>query len=149
MRLLEIVRGRQTSPGRSWRPRWPWRRRSARLGVVVGNCRGFVGNRMFGPYMREAQFLVEEGARVEHVDAALVDFGMAMGPAGRRRPGRARRRLADPQGIPPPDTAGRPPTLVADLLCESGHYGQKTGSGLVQVSPREPATQCPTPRSKA
>ena len=52
----------------------------AKVGVLVGNCHGFVGNRMFGPYQREAQFLLEEGATVEQVDAALVDFGMAMGP---------------------------------------------------------------------
>ena len=51
-----------------------------KVGVLVGNCRGFVGNRMFGPYRREAQFLVEEGATVEAVDQALYDFGMAMGP---------------------------------------------------------------------
>ena len=51
-----------------------------KVGVLVGNCRGFVGNRMFGPYLREAQFLVEEGATVEAVDQALYDFGMAMGP---------------------------------------------------------------------
>ena len=51
-----------------------------KVGVLVGNCRGFVGNRMFGPYRREAQFLVEEGAAVEAVDKALYDFGMAMGP---------------------------------------------------------------------
>ena len=51
-----------------------------KVGVLVGNCRGFVGNRMFGPYRREAQFLVEEGASVEAVDKALVDYGMAMGP---------------------------------------------------------------------
>jgi 3-hydroxyacyl-CoA dehydrogenase len=51
-----------------------------KIGVLVGNCRGFVGNRMFGPYRREAQFLIEEGAEVEAVDQALVDFGNAMGP---------------------------------------------------------------------
>ena len=46
---------------------------------MVGNCRGFVGNRMMFPYMREAQFLVEEGATPAQVDRALTDFGMAMG----------------------------------------------------------------------
>ena len=51
----------------------------SKVGVVVGNCRGFVGNRMMFPYMREAQFLVEEGAAPEQVDGALDEFGMAMG----------------------------------------------------------------------
>ena len=51
-----------------------------KVGILVGNCRGFVGNRMFHHYQREAQFLLEEGATVEQVDAVLYDFGMAMGP---------------------------------------------------------------------
>jgi 3-hydroxyacyl-CoA dehydrogenase len=55
-------------------------KRLGKIGVLVGNCRGFVGNRMFGPYRREAQFLIEEGADVEAVDKALVEFGNAMGP---------------------------------------------------------------------
>ena len=48
--------------------------------MLAGNCRGFIGNRMLGPYLREAQFLVEEGATVADVNQALYDFGMAMGP---------------------------------------------------------------------
>ena len=51
-----------------------------KVGVLVGNCRGFVGNRMFGPYCRESIFLVEEGNTPERVDGALYRFGMAMGP---------------------------------------------------------------------
>ena len=62
MRLLEIVRGRQTSPA-VLATSMALAKTLAKVGVVVGNCRGFVGNRMFGPYQREAQFLAEEGAR--------------------------------------------------------------------------------------
>ena len=51
-----------------------------KVGVMVGNCYGFVGNRMIHRYGREAQFLVEEGAQPQDVDAALYEFGMAMGP---------------------------------------------------------------------
>src|SRR5262249_50792120 len=91
--------------------------------------RGFVGNRMFALYQREAQFLVEEGAKVEQVDAALVDFGMAMGPlavgdlAGLDVGWRIRKeyRHLTPKGQRDP--------LVADRLCEMGRYGQKTGAG--------------------
>ena len=54
-------------------------KRLGKVPVVVGNCRGFVGNRMMFPYMYEAQFLVEEGATPEQVDRALTEFGMAMG----------------------------------------------------------------------
>jgi 3-hydroxyacyl-CoA dehydrogenase len=128
MRLLEIVRGRQTRP-EVIATSLALAKTLGKVGVVVGNCRGFVGNRMFGPYQREAQFLVEEGARVEDVDAALVDFGMAMGPlavgdlAGLDVGWRIRKEyahLAEP-GVRQP--------LVADALCEMGRFGQKTGAG--------------------
>jgi 3-hydroxyacyl-CoA dehydrogenase len=128
MRLLEIVRGRQTSPA-VLATSMALARTLGKVGVLVGNCRGFVGNRMFGTYQREAQFLVEEGARVEDVDAALVDFGMAMGPlavgdlAGLDVGWRIRKEY---QHLVPPGT--RQP-LVADRLCELGRFGQKTGAG--------------------
>ena len=128
MRLLEIVRGRQTSPV-VLATSMALAKKLGKVGVVVGNCRGFVGNRMFGPYQREAQFLVEEGARVEAVDAALVEFGMAMGPlavgdlAGLDVGWRIRKEYS--HLVPP----GERQPLVEDRLCENGHYGQKTGSG--------------------
>jgi 3-hydroxyacyl-CoA dehydrogenase len=97
--------------------------------VLVGNCRAFVGNRMFDPYIREAQFLVEEGAKVEEVDAALTAFGMAMGPlavidlAGLDVGWRVRQEGGFVQ---PP---GRRAYRAEDRLCEQGHFGQKTGAG--------------------
>src|SRR5437660_9851866 len=79
MRLLEIVRGKASSK-EVIATCMQLSKKIGKIGVLVGNCRGFVGNRMFGPYRREAQFLAEEGASVEAVDKALYDFGMAMGP---------------------------------------------------------------------
>ena len=79
MRLLEVVRGKKTAKD-VIATAMQLGRRMKKVGVLVGNCHGFVGNRMFGPYMREAQFLVEEGANIVDVDQALEDFGMAMGP---------------------------------------------------------------------
>jgi len=84
---------------------------------------------MFHPYQREAQLLLEEGATVEQVDAALTDFGMAMGPlavgdlAGLDVGWRIRKEYRHLQ------PAGRRVPLVADRLCEMGRYGQKTGAG--------------------
>src|SRR6266702_3134269 len=72
MRLLEIVRGQATSK-EVIATCMQLSKRLGKIGVLVGNCTGFVGNRMFGPYRREAQFLVEEGAGVEAVDKALYD----------------------------------------------------------------------------
>ncbi|PYT53579.1 MAG: 3-hydroxyacyl-CoA dehydrogenase [Acidobacteria bacterium] len=128
MRLLEIVRGQATSK-EVIATCMQLSKRLGKIGVLVGNCTGFVGNRMFGPYRREAQFLVEEGAGVEAVDKALYDFGMAMGPlatgdlAGLDVGWRIRkeyRHLQKP-GIRQP--------FAEDKLCELGRYGQKTGVG--------------------
>jgi 3-hydroxyacyl-CoA dehydrogenase len=100
-----------------------------KIGVLVGNCFGFVGNRMFEPYMREAQFLVEEGASVQEVDLALVNFGMALGPmavgdlAGLDVGWRIRQENQHLM------SSGTRQPLVSDLLCEQGRFGQKTGKG--------------------
>ena len=128
MRLLEIVRGKATSP-EVIATSMALAKKLNKVGVLVGNCRGFVGNRMIHCYGREAQFLVEEGAAPEAVDKALYDFGMAMGPlamgdlAGLDVGWRIRKEykhLEDPNERHP---------LMADALCEMGRYGQKTGAG--------------------
>ncbi|MGO9591525.1 MAG: 3-hydroxyacyl-CoA dehydrogenase NAD-binding domain-containing protein [Candidatus Acidiferrales bacterium] len=128
MRLLEIVRGKKSS-----KPViatcMQLSRKLGKIGVLVGNCRSFVGNRMFHPYVRESVFLVEEGASVEAVDKALVEFGMAMGPlavgdlAGLDVGWRIRkeyRHLEKP---------GIRQAFAGDRLCEMGRYGQKTRAG--------------------
>ena len=128
MRLLEIVRGAATSK-EVIATCMQVSKTLGKVGVLVGNCKGFVGNRMFGPYRREAQFLVEEGASIEAVDRALQDFGMAMGPlatgdlAGLDVGWRIRKeyRHLEQPGIRQP--------FAEDRLCELGRYGQKTGAG--------------------
>src|SRR5579864_8537668 len=128
MRLLEIVRGKASSK-EVIATLMSLSKKLAKVGVLVGNCRGFVGNRMFGPYRREAQFLVEEGATVEAIDKALYDYGMAMGPlatgdlAGLDVGWRIRKEFKDAE-----NTSVRQPK-VEDRLCEMGRYGQKTGAG--------------------
>lgn len=79
MRLVEIVRGQSTATT-VLESAMGLAKRLKKVGVLVGNCPGFVGNRMLMPYMREAQFLVEEGATPWAVDEALRNWGMAMGP---------------------------------------------------------------------
>jgi 3-hydroxyacyl-CoA dehydrogenase len=128
MRLVEIVRGARTSP-ETLATAMAVAKRLGKVGVVVGNCRGFVGNRMMFPYMYEAQFLVEDGATPHQVDEALTGFGMAMGifavddMAGLDVAWRVRQELkqfSEP-GVRKP--------LVADRLCEMGRFGQKAGKG--------------------
>jgi 3-hydroxyacyl-CoA dehydrogenase len=128
MRLLEIVRGATTSR-EVIATCMQLSKKVGKVGVLVGNCMGFVGNRMFGPYRREAQFLVEEGVSVEAVDNALYDFGMAMGPlatgdlAGLDVGWRIRKEFRHLQ-IP-----GVRQAFIEDRLCELGRFGQKTGAG--------------------
>ena len=128
MRLLEIVRGKATSK-EVIATGMQLSKKLGKVGVLVGNCRSFVGNRMFHPYVREATFLVEEGASVAAVDKALYDFGMAMGPlatldlAGLDVGWRIRKeyRHLEKPGIRQP--------FAGDRLCEMGRFGQKTGAG--------------------
>ena len=128
MRLLEIVRGKSTSK-EAIATCMQLSRKLGKVGVLVGNCRGFVGNRMFHHYVRESLFLVEEGAEPESVDQALCDFGMALGPlatgdlAGLDVGWRIRKeyRHLEKPGVRQP--------IVGDRLCELGRFGQKTGAG--------------------
>jgi 3-hydroxyacyl-CoA dehydrogenase len=128
MRLLEIVRGKAASK-EVIATCMQLAKKIGKIGVLVGNCRGFVGNRMFHPYVRESVFLVEEGASVQEVDSALHEFGMAMGPlavgdlAGLDVGWRIRkeyRHLEKP---------GIRQAFAGDNLCELGRFGQKTGAG--------------------
>jgi 3-hydroxyacyl-CoA dehydrogenase len=128
MRLIEIVRGRQTSTT-VLATALSFARRVGKVGVVVGNAFGFVGNRMLYAYGRENQLLMLEGAEPQQVDHALQEFGMAMGPnavgdlAGLDIGYQARRELenrpTDPRWF-----------RVSDALVEQGRLGQKTGRGF-------------------
>jgi 3-hydroxyacyl-CoA dehydrogenase len=130
MKLLEIVRGRQTSK-EVIATSVKLGKRIGKVPVVVGNCFGFVANRMLAYYMREAYLLLEEGASVAQIDTVLTDFGMPVGPFG----------MQDIAGI---DVGARirqylksigqtraegPQSAVPDRLFEIGRYGQKTGAG--------------------
>lgn len=141
MRLLEVVRGEQTSL-ETIDACMRLAKSIGKIPVLARVCEGFVGNRMLTPYVREAWFLLEEGATVAQVDRALTEFGMAMGPlamgdlAGLDISWAARKRLA----------ATRPSHLryskVPDRICEAGRYGQKTSAGFYRY---EPGSRTPLP----
>lgn len=128
MKLLEVVRGAKTSV-ETLAAAMQFAKTIGKIGVVSGVCDGFIGNRMFEEYLRQAYFLLEEGALPQQVDAALEAFGMAMGPfkvmdlAGQDIGWSIRKRRA----IEQPD---RPYSKIPDLVCEMGRYGQKTGAGF-------------------
>src|SRR6185436_11593001 len=130
MKLLEIVRGRETSR-ETMATSLKLAKRLGKVGVVVGNCFGFVANRLLAYYLREAHLLLEEGASVPQIDRALIDFGLPVGPFG----------MQDIAGI---DVLARirryetstgkagaegPKSAVPDQLFAMGRYGQKTGAG--------------------
>ncbi len=128
MRLVEIVRGRETSPA-ALATAFAVTRRLGKIGVSVGNCFGFVGNRMLYAYGREKELMLLEGATPERIDKALQDFGMAMGPNA----------VGDLAGLDigwnvRREWAGRPDDprfyRVSDRLAELGRFGQKSGRGF-------------------
>ena len=127
MKLLEIVRGKKTAKD-VLATTMGLSKKLKKTGVVSGVCDGFIGNRMIEQYSRQAGFLLEEGALPEQVDKAVEKFGFAMGPF----------RMGDLAGndigwaIRKRRYAEKPDMVysrTADLLCEMGRYGQKTGAG--------------------
>jgi 3-hydroxyacyl-CoA dehydrogenase len=139
MKLLEIVRGKKTS-FEVLNTAMAVGKGMGKVSAVVGVCDGFVGNRMFHKYTAEANFLIEEGALPQQVDAALYDWGMAMGPfavsdlAGIDVGWRIRKR----QGRP----AGKRYSAIGDKIAEMNRYGQKTGAGFYKY---EPGNRVPQP----
>jgi 3-hydroxyacyl-CoA dehydrogenase len=121
MRLLEIVRGRETAPD-VLATAIAVGRKLGKVPVVVGVCHGFVGNRMLSARGIESERLLLEGALPHEVDGALTEFGFPMGPfamsdlAGMDVGWRNRKSL----GVK---------AVIADAICEKGDYGQKTGKG--------------------
>jgi 3-hydroxyacyl-CoA dehydrogenase len=129
MRLLEIVRGDKTSKA-VVATSMKLAKDIGKVGVLVGVCPGFVGNRMLHQYYREAQFLIQEGASPSQVDRVMTSFGFAMGPCA----------TSDLAGIdvgwrirkaqPKPPPGERYSGAVADRLAEMGRFGQKTNAGF-------------------
>ena len=147
MRLLEVVRGAQTDPA-VLSTVMQLARSIQKVAVVSGVCYGFIGNRMAEVYMREAEFLLMEGASPVEIDGAVEALGMAMGPC----------RMLDMAGIDvgaktvieygkagglPPDPSYR---AVVRRMFELGRFGQKTGSGYYRYDGRKPVPDGETQR---
>jgi 3-hydroxyacyl-CoA dehydrogenase len=120
MRLLEVVRGAKTSkPVIATAMRLA--RKLGKVGVLVGVCHGFVGNRMLHQRQREAQKLILEGAMPWDVDRVIYDFGLPMGPFA----------MSDLAGLDigwSKDTSKS--STIREILCEMDRRGQKTGAGF-------------------
>src|SRR5438067_935231 len=129
MPLVEVIRGAKTSDV-AMATVANFARKMGKTVVYCNDGPGFVVNRILGPYMNEAGFLLEEGNSIESLDKAMVDFGMPMGPMA----------LLDEVGI---DVAAKvakilggafgdrmEPSHVVDTLYADGRYGKKNGKGL-------------------
>ena len=141
MRLVENVRGAKTSKD-AIATIMKLSKTIGKVGVLVGVCDGFVGNRMLYAYRRQADFLLEEGAQPQQIDKVIYNFGMPMGPF----------QMADLAGldvgwrIRKGHAATRPRHLryspVADRICELGRFGQKTSAGWYRY---EAGSRAPIP----
>ena len=133
MKLLEVVRGAKTGKD-VLATVMSVAKKIRKTAVVSGVCDGFIGNRMIEQYSRQAGFLLEEGATPAQVDKAAEKFGFAMGPfrmgdlAGNDIGWAIRKRRYA-------EKAGLRYSKTADLLCEMGRYGQKTGAGWYDYRP--------------
>ena len=135
MKLLEIVRGRETAAD-VIATALAVAKKIRKTGVLVGVCFGFVGNRMFFPYIREAQLLMLEGIPPQRVDQVAFDWGMAMGPHA----------VMDLSGLDVfyklnNEWRDRPDDPVycrmINVLSEMGRLGQKTGAGTYRYEGRK------------
>ncbi len=127
MKLLEIVKTDKASQS-TLKSVIGVAKRINKIVAIAGVCYGFIGNRMYARYGSEAQSLLLEGAMPEQIDAAMREWGMAMGPL----------EVGDMSGLdigyharkahpnPPADTAW---FLPANTMVEAGRLGQKTGCG--------------------
>ncbi len=133
MRLLEVVRGAKTS-----KPViatvMQLARKIGKIGVLVGVCHGFVGNRMLAQRQREAQKLILEGAMPWDVDRVIYDFGLPMGPFA----------MSDLAGL---DIGWAKATskssTIREILCEMDRRGQKTGAGFYDYDEQRNAKPSP------
>jgi 3-hydroxyacyl-CoA dehydrogenase len=133
MKLLEVVRGKATAKD-VLATVMAVAKKIRKTAVVSGVCDGFIGNRMIEQYSRQAGFLLEEGCTPQQVDKAIEKFGFAMGPfrmgdlAGNDIGWAIRKR----RYVEKPDLRY---SKTADLLCEMGRFGQKTGAGWYDYQP--------------
>ncbi len=142
MKLIEVVPGVQTAPEVT-ATGFALARRLGKIAVRAGVCDGFIGNRVLTAYRDACDLMLEDGASPAQIDAAMRDFGMALGPyeaadmAGLDMAWSRRKRLAAQR-----DPARRHVT-IADRLCEAGRFGQKTRAGYYLYPEGHAAQQDP------
>ena len=121
MRLLENVKGAATSPA-AIATATEVGKRIGKLPVLVGNCDGFVGNRMTGKRGPQVEKLLLEGCLPQDIDRVMEAYGMAMGPL-------ATGDLAGLDIGAAVRKARGTKAAIADAVVAAGRIGQKVGRG--------------------
>jgi 3-hydroxyacyl-CoA dehydrogenase len=139
MQLVEVVPGARTDAD-VIATALQFGRRLGKHAVLVGNCRGFVGNRMLARRVRESYFLLEEGATPAQVDQAFTEFGFPMGPFAVGDLSGLDIGWRNRQATLAKLTAREQRCTILDQMVASGRLGQKTGSGFYQYDEQRRAT---------
>jgi len=137
MKLLEVVRGKNTSHSTLAKLMMNLSKQLNKIPVLVGNCPGFVGNRLLGPYRSQSLSLLEEGSLPEIIDAVIHEFGFPMGPF----------QMADLSGLDiglsilrersktDPSIKNSERSKIMEIMVEAGRLGQKTKKGWYNYEP--------------
>jgi 3-hydroxyacyl-CoA dehydrogenase/enoyl-CoA hydratase/3-hydroxybutyryl-CoA epimerase len=133
MPLLEVIRGPASSPAAALAA-VRFGQRMGKTAIVVRDAPGFWVNRILAPYLNESGWLLEEGAAVERVDAAMTAFGFPVGPFA----------LLDEVGL---DVAHKASAVLRDAFGErlapapvvarlvgAGRLGRKSGRGFYRYA---------------
>ncbi len=145
MKLVEVVRGKASTPD-AVASGMALVRRIGKVGVVAGNCDGFIANRSLQFYTGQAEFLMEQGARPEQIDRVAEEFGMPMGPVAMRDMAgldvAALVREVRAKTLPPEERL----SPLIEKMVEAGRLGQKSGAGFYRYQNRQ---RMPDPQALA
>ncbi|MBD8687640.1 enoyl-CoA hydratase/isomerase family protein [Rhizobium sp. CFBP 13717] len=137
MKLLEIVRGAQTGSV-ALATAYELAKRLRKIPIVSGVCDGFIGNRIMAAYRRDCEFMLEEGALPNEIDAAMRNFGFAMGIFEVQDMSGLDIAWAQRKAKASSRPSGERVAHIADRLCEAGRLGRKTGKGWYDYGSGKP-----------
>jgi 3-hydroxyacyl-CoA dehydrogenase len=138
MKLLEVVVPPKAAP-ETVAAGFALGRRLGKIAVRAGVCDGFIGNRILSAYRKQAEYLMEDGAAPAEIDAAFRDFGMPMGVFEMQDMAGLDIVWANRKALAPKRDPRERYVRIVDLICESGRFGRKTGSGYYNYTGKTPA----------
>jgi 3-hydroxyacyl-CoA dehydrogenase len=137
MKLLEVVVPPKAAP-ETVAAGFALGRRLGKIAVRAGVCDGFIGNRILSAYRKQAEYLMEDGAAPAEIDAAFRDFGLPMGVFEMQDMAGLDIVWANRKALAPRRDPHERYVRIVDLICESGRFGRKTGSGYYNYAGKTP-----------